>query len=193
MNESIVFSVAIQLGVFPAARSTGRKGRDLLDEALAGKKRVDLTVDFAGVSAMTFSFTDEFLGKFLSELDARGGELTVKVAGLDEENREAVAVCVERRGLSVALLRNDGGLELLGDSFLSATFDAALELGEFKALELATALETTAQNVNGRLKRLAATGAVGKTRSTDGTRGGKEFTYRAVPAEVPDTQLLAPA
>lgn len=192
MNESVLFSVA-QLGNFPAARSLGRQGRDRLDEELAGKKRVDLTIDFAGVTAMTFSFTDEFLGKFLSTLDTVDSELTVKVTGLNSENAEAVAVCLERRDTPVAVLAASGVIALVGDPMLSETFEKSLALGEFRANELADAMSITPQNANNRLKRLAACGALRRTRTSGGTRGGKEFVYSAVPAQVPDVNELATA
>lgn len=190
MTQPVVFNV-VQLGEFPATRSKARDGRNLLEEILAGKTGVDLTVDFTNVTAMTISFADEFLGKFLSTLEATSQELTLKVAGLNIENAEAVTICLDRRDTQVVILDSDGALKLDGASPLPETFNAALELGEFKANDLAQRLNISAQNANNRLKRLAAVGALRKTRTTGASRGGKEFSYTAVTARVPDTDGLS--
>jgi hypothetical protein len=192
MNESVLFSVA-QLGKFPVARSLGRQGRHRLDEELSGRQSVDLTIDFAGVKAMTFSFADEFLGKFLTSLDTLDAELTVKVTGLTAESAEAVGVSVERRETSVAVLSATGGVELVGDPILRETFEVTEKLGEFRANDLADLLSITPQNANNRLKRLTACGALRRARSNVGARGGREFTYTRVPASVPDAEELASA
>ena len=104
MSEPILFSVA-QLGEFPATRGLAREGRDRLEDVLAGKQRIDLTIDFTGVNAMTISFVDEFLGKFLSTFDTAKSEATLKLAGLNAENLEAVEICLERRETQAAVLK----------------------------------------------------------------------------------------
>jgi hypothetical protein len=192
MTEPILFSVA-QLGRFPALRSLGRDGRNRLDDMLNQQQHVDLTIDFAGVNAMTYSFTDEFLGKFLTTVDPAEQDLTIKVTGLNAENAEAVSVCVERRETQVVILKADGTLTLVGDPILGGTFDAARNLADFKANDLADALSLSPQNANNRLKRLVACGALRRGRTTGTTRGGKEFSYSPVPAQIPDAQELATA
>lgn len=190
MTDSIVFNV-IQLGKFPATRSKARDGRNTLEEILSGKSGIDLTIDFTNVTAMTISFADEFLGKFLSTLDAASLDMTVKVTGLNIENAEAVTICLERRESQVVILGDDGTLKLDGPPPLPETFNAALELGEFKANDLAQRLDITAQNANNRLKRLVAVGALRKARTTGASRGGKEFSYTTVTASVPDADSLS--
>jgi hypothetical protein len=190
MTESIVFNV-VQLGAFPATRSLAREGRTTLEETLTGKTSVDLTIDFTNVTAMTISFADEFLGKFLSTFDVAKQEITIKVTGLNEENAEAVSICVQRRETQVVVLDSHGALKLDGPSPLPETFNTALELGEFKANDLAQRLDITPQNANNRLKRLAAVGAVRKARVTTTQRGGKEYFYTAVSPNVPDADDLS--
>jgi STAS-like domain of unknown function (DUF4325) len=185
MKQSARFSVR-QLGKYPATRSLGQDGRVRLDDLLAEREGVDLTIDFAGVEAMNISFADEFLGKFLRSQDFSAKNLTVKVTGLNADNRYSVVVCVERRETQVVVLEDDGSLVLVGDKMLAETFDHALGLGSFKANDLASAMSLTSQNANNRLKRLASVGALRKTQVTGSTRGGKEFVYEALPAEVPD-------
>ncbi|MFD4676494.1 STAS-like domain-containing protein [Lentzea sp. NPDC058450] len=162
----------------------------MLEGILAGKTGVDLTIDFTAVTAMTISFADEFLGKFLASLDAASQDVTLKVAGLNVENAETVTICRERRDVQVVVLGRDGTLKLDGAAPLPETFDAALDLGDFKANDLAQRLGISSQNANNRLKRLAAVGALRKTRAVGAARGGKEFAYSAVRASVPDMDSL---
>src|SRR3954464_2343512 len=112
MSEPILFNV-VQLGEFPATRGRGREGRDRLDDALAGKQGIDLTIDFTGVTAMTISFADEFLGKFMSTFDTAKADATIKLSGLNSENLEAVEVCLERREAQAVVLNADGSLNLV--------------------------------------------------------------------------------
>jgi len=183
MNQSASFSV-VQLGTYPATRPLGQEGRSRLDDLLQGREGIDVTIDFAGVEVMNISFADEFLGKFLASHDFSSTETTVKVAGLSADNRFSIAVCVERRETDVAVLEPEGTLALMGDKMLVDTFAQAVQLGSFKANELAGALGLSAQNANNRLKRLAAAGAVRKAQVTDSTRGGREYVYQVVPADV---------
>ena len=79
---------------------------------------------------MNISFADEFLAKFLTSHDFATAGATVRVTGLNADNRYSVLVCVERRKTAVAVLEEDGTLALLGaDPILAATFEAAKELG----------------------------------------------------------------
>jgi hypothetical protein len=126
----------------------------------------------------------------VSTLDAPNRDVTLKVTGLNVENTEAVSISLERRETQVAILEADGTLKLDGSPPLAEAFEAALELGEFKANDLAQRLNLTPQNANNRLKRLAAVGALRKTRTTGAPRGGKEFSYAAVAATVPDANGL---
>ncbi len=192
MTSSSSFNV-LQLGRYLATRGRGRVGRDRLDDLLADREGVDLTIDFAGVEAMTISFADEFLGKLLTSHDFSITGTTVAVTGLNAENRFTVLVCVERRETRVVVLEEDGRRELVGDKVLSETFDKAVELGVFKANDLADAMSLSPQNANNRLKRLAESGALRKVQVTGSARGGKEFMYHVLPAEVPSATRLTSA
>lgn len=190
--EPILFDAG-QLGRFPATRSLGREGRDRLEDKIAGKQHIDLTIDFTSVEAMTISFADEFLGKFLSTFDTMKTDATIKLAGLNTENLEAVEICLERRETQAVVMKLDGSLALVGDPILADTFDALPQDKEFKANDVAEDLQLSAQNANNRLKRLVAAGALRKTRSAAPSRGGKEFVYTTVTADVPDAQPLVDA
>lgn len=186
------FSVS-RLGKYPATRSRGQEGRAQLDDLLEEHEGVDLTIDFADVKVMNISFADEFLGKFLTSHDFSAEGTTVKVTGLNADNRYSVVVCVERRGALVVLLEKEGNLVLEGDKILAETFNHALGLASFKANDLAAAMSLTSQNANNRLKRLARAGALRKTQVTGSTRGGKEFVYETLPTEVADPEPLMTA
>jgi DNA-binding transcriptional ArsR family regulator len=180
MTERTVFGV-VQLGKFFATRSLGRDGRDRLDDLVENGKDLDLAIDFTGVEAMTFSFVDELLGRFVSSFNGTTSNATLAVTGLDPENLFAVTVCIERRGAVIAHATDASDLELLGgDDLVGETFAQAVSLGEFTAGELAANLGISAQNANNRLKKLAESGAVRKRRSSGNGRGGKEFVYETV-------------
>ncbi|MET7281871.1 STAS-like domain-containing protein [Kribbella sp. NPDC005582] len=185
-----VFSVA-RFGKFPTTRIQGREARALLEDLLANQHDIDLTIDFTGVTAMTHSFLDEFLGKFLTTIEPEESGLTVKVMGLNDENAESLTVSLERRNASVAVLHDgDASLSLVGDPIAGETFRTVIALGRCKATEVAEALSTSAQNANNRLKRLVTYGAARKIRTSGAARGGKEFLYEAVTSYVPDAEAL---
>ena len=192
MTDMTTFSV-VQLGKYPATRSRGQEGRARLDDLLESHADLDLTIDFTGVEVMNISFADEFLGKFLTSQEFSTHGATVKVTGLNVDNRYTVLVCVERRKTAVVVLEEDGTLSLLGDPILVATFDVAKELREFKASDIGAKLDLTSQNANNRLKRLAGAGALRKAQVSGSSRGGKEFMYNVVSTVVPDTRSLSPA
>jgi DNA-binding Lrp family transcriptional regulator len=52
-----------------------------------------------------------------------------------------------------------------------------LELGEFRANNLAAALSISPQNANNRLKRLVDAGALQRRQALVSNRGSKEFVY----------------
>lgn len=193
MAGSVTFSVNY-LGGFPAIRTLGREARDRLEDLLASRAVTDLTIDFAGVEAMSFSFVDEFLGKFVTSYNFATNDLAVKVAGLNDDNLYAVKVCLERRETQAVALVDDR-LELVGfvNAVLTKTFDQAAELGTFKANDIAAALSLTPSNANNRLKKLTLIGALRKAQTPDPTRGGKEFVYETVPVAVADGIPLASA
>ncbi|MGW7824114.1 winged helix-turn-helix transcriptional regulator [Streptomyces puniciscabiei] len=165
-------------GTFLATRATGAAARTALENQLrAAAPVVLLNIDFHGTEAMTNSFTDEFLGKFYLSLAA--GDIAaagVQLVGLNEETRDAVTVCLERRRQFAV----DGEThELVGDAaVLADTYALARKLGSFRAAALAEALGISVTNANNRLRRLVDAGALRRDRAPGPERGGKEFTYR---------------
>lgn len=138
---------------------------------------VAVNIDFAGIVAMTVSFTDEFLGQYYSALATHGGRpAAVALTGLNEDVRETIAMCLERRDL-IALEQQAEQLTLLAASdVLVATFALAQELGKFTAMTVAERLGITAPNANNRLKRLVSARALAREQGV-AERGGKEFNY----------------
>ncbi|MFG1926857.1 STAS-like domain-containing protein [Cryptosporangium sp. NPDC048952] len=149
--------------------------RDLEDQTPADTATV--IINFTGVVAMTHSFADEFLGQYYSALATQDGNpTTVFVTELNDELRETLTVCFERRDL-IALEVQGQELGLLAASeVLNQTFALAQELRTFTAMNIAEHLKITAPNANNRLKRLvAARTLLRELRVAE--RGGKEFTY----------------
>jgi hypothetical protein len=192
MTQSASFSV-VQLARWPATRGLGQEGRVRLDDLLGEREDIDLVIDFNGVEVMNISFADEFLGSFLASHDFSAKGTTVKIAGLNADNRYSVVVCVERRQTQVVVVEPDNRLVLVGDKMLAETFDQAFALGRFRANDIADAMSLTAQNANNRLKRLAQVGAVRKAQVTGSTHGGREYVYEILPAEIADSEQLTPA
>lgn len=184
MSTSISFDV-LQFGKYPSSRQVGREGRASLDDLLETHPNIDVTIDFSGVEVMNISFVDEFVGKFLTSHDFAAEGATIKVAGLNSDNRYSLLVAVERREAEIVVVDDSGNLELIGDKILAETFQCALDLFSFKANDLAAKMTLTAQNANNRLKRLAKAGAVRKTQVTGSARGGREFEYEALPVQLP--------
>jgi predicted transcriptional regulator len=178
MSSHITFPVG-QGGAFLATRGKARSLRESLEKRVAADAaRGRVEIDFSGVEAMTISFADEFLGRFFTALAAGDVRpVAVLLTGLNEENTEAVTVCLERRDLA-AVTSEGTQKHLVGaQDFLVDSYQRALELQHFKASEFAESLGITPQNANNRLKRLVAAGAVQKERATTAGRGGKEFSY----------------
>ncbi|WP_285796137.1 hypothetical protein [Micromonospora sp. NBRC 107095] len=178
MDPVLEFAVK-QFGTFLATRGRARAVRESLEaEIAANGAETAVVICLAGVDAMTISFADEFLGRLYSSLAA--GDLIaagVRLSGLNEETREAVSICLERRDL-VAVANDGGGATLVGRTeVLQETFAAVLRLGELRALDLADALSITPQNANNRLKRLVEAGAVLRRQAAVSNRGGREFIY----------------
>jgi len=103
----------------------------------------------------------------------------VRLAGLNEETREAVDICLERRDLVALAFEGDNPVLLGRTEPLQETFDAVLQLREFRATDLATLLSITPQNANNRLKRLVEAAALRRRQANVSNRGGKEFVYCA--------------
>lgn len=175
-KASLTFAVR-DFGSFLFTRSAGITARNGLEDKLRSSGPVALlTIDFTGVDAMTNSFTDEFLGKFYVALAAGdSGVDGVELAGLNEETRDAVTVCFERRRqIAVDAATHD----LIGDAaVLLDTYHQARQLGAFRASALSEALQISLPNANNRLKRLVEAGALTRQRASGLERGGKEFTY----------------
>ncbi|GAB2889966.1 hypothetical protein GCM10027074_67840 [Streptomyces deserti] len=177
-RETLLTYTVKEHGPFLATRAVGDEARRTLEEQLRAAAPVAmLTIDFGGVEAMTNSFVDEFLGKLYLLLAA--GDLRtdgVRLTGLNEETRDAITVCLERRK-QIAV---DGDTHmLLGDAaVLADTYAQARQLGQFRAARLAEALGISLPNANNRLKRLLEAGALHRERAAGPERGGKEFSYR---------------
>ncbi|MCK2214051.1 MarR family transcriptional regulator [Actinomadura sp. ATCC 31491] len=126
---------------------------------------------------MTNSFADELIGKLYTSLAASdvtsGG---VQLLGMNEETRDAVTVCLERRKL-VAVAGDEQRL-LASDELLQATYAVARHLNQFRAADLASELAISLPNANNRLKRLLEAGALCRQPDPERERGGKQFTYQ---------------
>lgn len=161
-------------------RERGRADRERLEalaiEATAG---VVIVIDLSAVKAMTVSYADELIGRFLSsravgDQDDRG----VIIRGGNDDVRETLEAVLDRRGVGAIYIDGRGrSFALGGPAWFAGTVAQAQDLGVFRAAQLAERLDLSPQAANGRLKQLSAAGAVLRERVVpDG--GGKEFEYR---------------
>lgn len=159
-------------------RSEGDKIRRQLEEEFRKQRPDHLEVDFGDVKALTISFTDEFLGRFLTEVQGAPHEpIPIMLSGLNEDTAEEVHAVLGRRTLVVAA-RVDGRLRLLGDDkYLRAMLEEVVTTREATPATLAVNLSITVQNANNRLKRLVDAGSLERTRSSL-PGGGREYSYR---------------
>lgn len=161
-------------------RERGRADRERLEamtmEAAAGAV---IVIDLSAVEAMTVSYADELIGRFLSsrtggDQDDRG----VIIRGSNDDVRETLEAVLDRRGVGAIYVDARGRtLALGGPAWFAKTVAQAQDLGVFRAAQLAERLDVSPQAANGRLRQLSAAGAVLRERVVpDG--GGKEFEYR---------------
>jgi hypothetical protein len=158
-------------------RSQGEDSRLRLEGMLAADHPMSLEVDFTGIEALTISFGDEFLGRLLTELQAAGREpLPLLITNLNEDTATELEVVLERRKLLAACRLEDEFRLLGGDRYLKATYVTAVKLGTATTGRVAVELKTSIQNINNRLRRLVAAGALERER-IDVVGGGREFAY----------------
>jgi len=177
MDAPLQFAVRPD-GEYAATRQRGRVAREDLEGQVASYSQPSgVLIDFAGVRDMTGSFADEFLGRFYASL-ATGDvpSQAVVLLGLNDETREAVTLCLERRDLAAVAIIDGRPTLLGGPEHLSETYRHALNLESFSAVDVSTLLNISPQNANNRLKRLVSAGAVLR-RQIAPDRGGKEFVY----------------
>jgi len=170
-------------GAFLATRPKGEAVRRDLEGMLSEVPEGEtLIVDFSGVEDVTFSFADETIAKllvarFAGDFQDRGITLT----GMNDDIRETVSIVLDRRDLS-AVVEGSNPVIVGRDSYLTETLEIAMELGSFRATDLADRLGLSAQATNNRLKHLLNAGAVVRSRVVP-EGGGKEFRYRVVVPE----------
>lgn len=174
------FLVPTEKGLL-TTRAHGEELRDQLERDFNAQRPRNLEMSFGDVAALTISFADEFLGRFLTEIRATTQDpVLVLLTGLTDDTWQEVDVVLERRKIGAAFVK-DGQLDFLGgDRYLKETFRQAAKADHTTPAELAARLGTTVQNVNNRLKKLVELGALERSR-VNLVGGGREFSYQ-VPA-----------
>ena len=167
-----------------STRELGRIWRERLDEFAAGIQPGDvLEIDLMSVKAMTISFADECIGRFIAsrvggDQEDRGLIIHGPRGAAGVDLRETLDAVLSRRGAGVLYIdEHRREVAIGGPAWFSATFEEARTLNVFRVTDLASRLDLSPQATNGRLKKLSAAGAVLRERVVpDG--GGKEFEYR---------------
>jgi hypothetical protein len=168
------------LSTWLMTRDNGDAARQQLAALARGAMSDDtVLIDLSVVQAMTYSYADEFLGKFLAVREDTSEAPGIVLTNVAEDPLETTQLVLERRTLAIVLRDIAGPRLLTRDNHLAVTYDRAVMLQEFRATDMAEQLGITPQNVNNRLKKLSAVGALRRTRNA-AERGGKEFAYRVV-------------
>jgi hypothetical protein len=153
--------------------------RNLSDASVQISEDRLLEIDFRHVEAITVSFADELVGKLAAERRAYGPEDSfLRIANASAEVAETIEVALERRGLFIVSHRDGEATLLAAPRHLQETYDAALELGQFSARELAGVLGLKPPAANNRIKALAETGALVRARQPV-AGGGRQYAYEA--------------
>lgn len=171
-------------GPVGATRQRGQEWRQRLEELVRSSSPGDLVeVDLTALEAMSVSFADELIGRFLADrLTGDFQDRAVVIVGGSEDVRETLEAVLERRDAGALYRDGAGKVEALaGPTWFRETVEQANDLRVFRAHDLAERLNKSPQAVNNRLKQLAASGAVLRERGVP-EGGGKEFTYRAATA-----------
>jgi hypothetical protein len=167
-----------------------RLRRELLAEVRALDEGDTVEVSFDGVEIVSTLTVSAFL---VSMLDARRDgrpHVGIVVTDANEDQRDVIVKCLEFSSTSTAPLlvacrADDGDLTLLGkvDPTTRRTWEAVRKLaesgvsGEFRAADLAAALQITPQLANNRLARLTRVGALVRSPAT-ASSGVREYVYR---------------
>lgn len=167
-----------------STRELGRVKREELDEFAAALKPGEvLEIDLSSVAAMTISFADEFLGRYIAsragdDQEERGLIIHGPAGARGADLLETLEEVLTRRGVGVLYRDERKRISAIGGpAWFAETFEQARRLKVFRVNQLAAKLELSAQATNGRLKKLSTSGAVLRERVVpDG--GGKEFEYR---------------
>ena len=163
-------------------------GEKLRRELFAEVRRLTdgetVEISFAGVEIVSTLTISTFL---VSMIDARRGErpqVGIVVTDANEDQRDIIVKCLESSSTSAAPLlvacrTEDGDLSLLGkvDATTLRTWHEVCRLGEFRAADLAAALELSPQLANNRLARLTRVGALVRFPTT-ASSGVREYVYR---------------
>lgn len=164
-------------------REAGDRARADIERAIRAHRSDNvIALDFSDVRAITVPFADACLGRLLTERVAGFYEdHPIVLVNANEDVRETIGLALRFRNLVALVLGNGGPPTLLGaDEVLEETMNAALELQDFSAIDLALRLNLTPQAANNRLRQLLRNGALARERVNPRT-GGREFRYR-VPA-----------
>jgi hypothetical protein len=85
--------------------------RDILKEEIG----TIIALNFSKIGVIDYSCSDEIVAKLISRLlGGEYGERYIALIGLNENQKENIEVALERKGLAVTALMNNGGRVILG-------------------------------------------------------------------------------
>lgn len=154
-------------------RKLGSELATALRERVAATEGVVL-VDFDGVDVASSPVLDEIACALRAAIRDNPGRFVV-LTNLNEDVYDTLLLVVERRDMSLAMLRDDELRLIGGRRHLDETLTGAQELGKFTAAQLADRLELKLPNLHQRLVRLQAAGAVTRVERVGGPQRALVF------------------
>ena len=125
-------------------RPTGRAIRTGVESQLAEMEEREVTLsilDFSQVRVLDYSCADEIVAKLLLRYvgDERPGEAFFVVRNVQEHHVEAIEAVLERHGLLLVAIQDEGDVALLGeaDATQRAVWDALVRRGRASRADLA--------------------------------------------------------
>ena len=136
-------------------RETGRIIRERLEREL--EKAEVVYLDFSKIGIIDYSCADEIIAKLVSRLlSGEYGDKYIVLAGINENQKENIAVALERKDLAVMAQMRNGNKFLIGslNNYLQKTLELILKKGKITAGELSDIFKLPANTSGTRLLNL---------------------------------------
>lgn len=163
-------------------RQSGQVLRERIERGIEQERVGEVVaLDFTGIGVIDYCCADEIVAKLVSRLlGGEYGDRYILLIGLNEYQRENIAVALERKDLAVLAQIESGKKEVLGNlnNYLRKTLDLVVEKGNITAGELSKMLKLPANTSGTRLLNLHRKRLV--RRRDDLREGGRVWVYESI-------------
>ena len=158
--------------------------RELFAEVRSLEDGETVEISFAGVEIVSTLSISAFLVSIVDARRAERPQVGIVVTDVNDDQQDIIVKCLEFSSTSaspllVACRTEEDRLTLLGkvDATTLRTWNEICRLGEFRAVDLAAAMNLSPQLANNRLARLTRVGALVRFPTT-APSGVREYVYR---------------